>query len=447
MPDLKDTIAAEATPPGRGSVRIVRVSGEGALAAARTLFRPRGVAPWEADRTLCLGDLAGPTGVLDRCLAVVFKAPDSFTGEDVVEFQVHGSPGVVRGLLDRAMALGARYALPGEFSFRAYLNGKVSVMEAEAVNALVAAETDGQAEGLAGGLAGQGERQIQGLSDRLLTLRAAWEARIDFPEDVGGSALPEEMEDLRVLERSLQALARSGRTARRLREGWRVALVGAVNSGKSSLFNTMLKRERALVTPHPGTTRDVLEESVQIGRYPLVLLDTAGVRSSSDPVEALGVAAGLEAARRADAALLVYDGGEGWSDRDEAVLAALDSPPMAILANKLDLVPHGRAKAGALSVSALTGQGLEALSDALQAWMEAEAPREGEILVSERQVAHADAAARACGRALEDLSQGASEEVALQSLAEAQRALEDLLAGGPAADLYDRIFSTFCIGK
>ncbi len=328
MADLFETIAAEATPPGRGAVRVVRISGREALPILKSMFRAKGPVPWDRPRCLCLGDV-GLSGQppLDRALAVYFVAPDSFTGEDVVEIQAHGAPGVVRGLLDLAAAAGARMALPGEFSYRAYLNGKVTVMEAEAVNALVAAETDGQAVGLGGGLRGGLERDLRQIQDGIMDVRAECEARIDFPEDVETPSLVPMREKVAGLAEELESLLEKSSSLRYLREGWRVALVGPVNSGKSSLFNALLRRERALVTPHPGTTRDVLEESLQVGGYPLILIDTAGVRDTEDPVESLGVARGLEVAGLADGALLVFDGHKGWGEEEEALLGQLPASP------------------------------------------------------------------------------------------------------------------------
>ena len=451
MADLFDTIAAEATPPGRGAVRVVRISGSKALPILKSTFSAKGPAPWDRPRCLCLGDVGLPgRPPLDRALAVCFAAPDSFTGEDVVEIQAHGAPGVIRGLLDLAGAAGARMALPGEFSYRAYLNGKVTVMEAEAVNALVAAETDGQAAGLGGGLRGGLERDLRQIQEGIMDLRAECEARIDFPEDVETPSLVPVREKVAGLAGELENLLERSSSLRYLREGWRVALVGPVNSGKSSIFNALLRRERALVTPHPGTTRDVLEESLQIGGYPLILIDTAGVRDTEDPIECLGVARGQEVAGLADAALLVFDGHKGWGCEEEVLLGQLPASPLAILANKADLGltggPHPE-HGEHLAISALTGEGLDALIGRVQAWMEEGAPKGREVFTADRQVETVRRSLEGCRAALQSLEAGESEELAAQGLSLAQRALDECLTGGDAEDLYDRIFSKFCIGK
>ena len=426
---------------------MVRLSGREAGPILRKVFRPAADSPWCVPRRLCLGDVTAHQGTtLDHALAVFFEAPDSFTGEDVAELHLHGAPGIVRGVMDAVQRLGARRALPGEFSYRAFLNAKISLMAAEAINVLVTAETESQATDLGRGLRGGLEDELRAMLGRILDLRARWEAQIDFPEDVSeGRPMAETGEVGEIVERLSDLLATS-RSLRRLREGWRVALVGPVNSGKSSLFNALLHRERALVTPHPGTTRDVLEEAIQVAGYPLVLLDTAGLRPTPDPVETVGQAWGLQAARDADATLLVYDMARGWGEPEETVLRALQVPPLAVVGNKRDLA-DGVIARDHLRVSAVTGEGLGDLISLLGAWMEEEAPRGREILLSERQVEVTARALDGARRALEAWTEGRSEELALQGLVQAQRSLEELLTGKGDEDLYDLIFSRFCVGK
>ncbi len=446
MPDLTDTIVAEATPPGRGSVRVIRISGSAAAALLGAAFVPSGAKPMERPRRLCLGTLLSASGeALDRALAVWFPSPRSLTGEDVAEIQVHGGRGIVRGGLESLERLGCRVALPGEFSYRAYLNGKVSLMEAEAVNALVEAETAAQAVRLGGVLHGRLSEDLADLRSELLSLRADWEARIDFPEETGDGGA--DRNRVAALLERLSRLEGDGRAARFMREGWRLALVGRVNTGKSSLFNALLKRERALVTPHAGTTRDVIEESIEVGGYPVVLQDTAGVRAARDPVEAAGVERSRETAGQADGTLFVYDAAAGWGSEDENLLAGLERPPVGILANKRDLPQSGQRREGALGVSARTGEGLKEVVDLIEGWMERSLPRSIPALVCQRQVEAARRAADGCREAMEALEAGHSEEVALQGLGRAQRAMDELLGGGGAEHLYDLIFARFCIGK
>ena len=425
---------------------MIRVSGSAAAALLRAAFVASGVGPMERPRRLCLGTLMTASGeVLDRALAVWFPAPHSLTGEDVAEIHVHGGRGIVRGGLECLERFGGRKALPGEFSYRAYLNGKISLMEAEAVNALVEAESAAQAVRVGGALHGRLAEDLASLRSELLSLRADWEARIEFPEEAedGGA----DRNRVAALLERLCGLEEEGRAVRFMREGWRLALVGRVNTGKSSLFNALLKRERALVTPHPGTTRDVIEESIEVGGYPVVLQDTAGVRTARDPVEAAGVERSRETARQADGTLFVYDAAAGWSSEDEGLLAGLERPPVAILANKRDLPESGRRREGALWVSERTGGGLKEVGELLEIWMERSLPRGIPALVCERQVEAVRRAADGCREAMQALEAGHSEEVALQGLGRAQSAMDDLLGGGGSEQLYDAVFSRFCIGK
>jgi tRNA modification GTPase len=325
----------------------------------------------------------------------------------------------------------------------------MDVLQAEAVQALIDAESEGQVREFAEGLGGESACSVAlaGLRDALVGLRASWEARVDFPEDVSASPRAAEMADLDDVIDGFVDAAESGKRLRYLREGLRVALVGPVNSGKSSLFNAILKRERALVTPHPGTTRDTLEESIQVAGFPLVLIDTAGIRETVEPVERLGVERSLEAARRADGTILVYDGTKGWGRDEEAVLAALPERPLAILANKADLPGHGAGKSGTVSSSVVTGQGLASVVEALGAWVEERVPRGSVVMASERQADCVRRALEGCLRAREALKAGFTEEVALQGIKNAQDAMDELFGGGSPEELYDRIFSSFCIGK
>ncbi len=451
MPDPRGTLVAEATPPGRGSLRVVRLSGEGALALLRALFEPEGFAPWDHPRRLCLGTIQDQAGTaMDEGLAVYFAAPASFTGEEMAEFQCHGSPGVVEALKAACVALGARPALPGEFSFRAFLNGKLSLPDAEAVQALTACETALQARACGPEAARGLSRRAAGWRDRLLDVMASWEARLDFPEDAPALAGAERAGALAELSAELGELLEAAGRARPLRRGWRVALCGPPNSGKSSLFNALLQRERALVTPHPGTTRDVIEEAVDLEGLPVVLLDTAGVRAPGDPVEALGIERGLAAAREADGVLLLWDGSRGWDEETQRLLETLSEKLVAAVETRADLGPSaGDAPAGVpgFRVSNTTGEGLAALAAHLAAWARRTLPAGGLLLLNDRQLSALAEARRACDGAEALLAAGESEEVALQELRAARRALDDLLGGSDPEALYDRVFRAFCIGK
>ncbi len=449
MVDLERTIVAEATAPGRAPLRVVRLSGEQAFELLRRVFRPDGGGnPWDRPRVMTLGQIIDSEGrTLDKALAVCFAGPASLTGEDVVELHVHGAKGVVRSVVERLVDDGARPALPGEFSYRAVLNGKMDVVEAEAVQALVEAETEGQVQRIAGGFNGGLSRELNGIRDAILELRAAWEGRVDFPEDVASGPGDRDERALGELIERMEDAVQSGKSVRSLKEGLRLALVGPVNSGKSSLFNALLRRERALVTPHPGTTRDTLEETIQIGGFPVVLIDTAGIRDTAEPVEVIGVERSLESAGAADGTLMVYDGAAGWGATEDEVLARLARAPVVRVANKADLASYEGGVQGAIETSAVTGSGLDRLANRLAAWVQEHIPRGSVFMVSERQAGCVADAVKGCIRAREALEAGQTEEVALSGLREAQEAMDELLGRGSPEDLYDRVFSRFCIGK
>ncbi len=452
MPDVTATIVAEATPAGRGGLSVVRLSGDKSLEILRKLFSPRMTpAPWSSPRRLVLGEFLDSGGsVLDLGLAVYFEAPASFTGEDVVEFNLHGSPAVVLAVKRACIELGARPALPGEFSFRAVLNGRSGLIEAEAANEMASFETALQAK--SGGIAAAGglHSRAEALRQRVLELSAAWEARVEFPEDFppcGGLA----RDELAVVRREVMELLDISHTSSPLRRGWRVALCGAVNVGKSSLFNAILQRERALVTPHPGTTRDILEETIDLRGLPLVLIDTAGVRESGDPVEKLGVERGLEAARSADGVLLLYSKETGWRREEESLAASLAGKVIGLVETKSDLA-RGASEAPQLgltrfSLSNVTGEGFPPLMSHLADWALASLPGEAPVLLNERQRAALERASECLAGADGSLASGHTEEVALAFIGEAARAFDDLLGKKPPEYLYELIFSKFCIGK
>lgn len=452
MPDLSGTIVAEATPAARGSLRVLRLSGTRSFDILKAAFVPlEGIPPWEAPRSLVLGSALGASGkAVDRGMAVCFPGPRSLTGEDVVELHLHGAPGVVRAVLETLVGAGGRPALPGEFSFRAWVNGKCSLLDAEAVQALVGSETEGQASRLAAaglGRAFQGE--VESLREALMDLKTRLEARVDFPEDAGAGDAAGEDALLDEAEGRLSGLISSARSVRSLRSGFRVALVGPPNVGKSALFNALLKRERALVTPHPGTTRDVLEETLEVAGLPVTICDTAGIRETEEPVERLGVARSLEAASGSDGAVMVYGLDKGWDAEAEGARARLGSQPILVAANKADLHVHAAARPSDVRVSALTGEGLGALVDALGRWVAERTPRPGPHPYALRHVESLREARDACRRAANARREGLSEEYVVQGVGDAVDALDDLLTGGPGdpEELYERIFSSFCIGK
>ena len=431
--NFKDPICAIATPPGKGAIGVVRLSGEGALEIAARAFRGKDPRRLQGGR-FTLGEVVDPaTGeVLDQALLLVFRAPHSYTGEDLVEFQTHGSPAVLRRVMEVLVSLGARPAGRGEFTLRAYLNGKLDLAQAEAVLALIEAEGELARRQALRGLEGALSRKIAALEERLLDLLAHIQALLDYPEE---GVEPHRAEGvIREALEEVEGLLAQAKASRLAQKGARLALVGAPNAGKSSLLNALLGYERALVSPIPGTTRDYLEAPLELFGIPLVAVDTAGVRETEDPLERAGVERALRVAQEADLILYV-------ADRS----VPRPSPPplpwerVIRVATKADLPPAWEDPAF-LPVSSLTGEGLERLKRALKEALLGGGG--GEFLLTERQV---EALLRARERLLEALA--LPEDLMGLALEEALRAFSALTGKEVAEEVVARVFQNFCVGK
>ena len=443
-----DTIAAIATPPGQGALSVIRVSGAAAEAVLRKVFRPRGnLTPWESARRAVLGDFLAEDGsVLDEGLVVFFRGPASFTGEDTFEFTGHGGALVTRRVLERLLRAGAKGAQPGEFTQRAFINGRLDLTRAEAVMDLIGAQSDRALRMATGLLSGSLGRKIAEACDGLVGVLAHVEAYIDFPEEdidpETGMALCARMSEVLGLVRALENSAYRGRI---LREGVRVVLCGSPNAGKSSLLNHLLGRDRAIVSPVAGTTRDTIEESVQMRGYAIRLIDTAGIRESDDLVEAEGVVRSQREVDLADIILAVIDGSAGshsaYVPEDKRVLRIF---------NKADLTEHADwSGVEGVRVSCLTGQGLDALECAVEQQI-----GEGGLLsdtdepaVNARQADALRRAAVALEAALSGMEAAVGTELVAEDLREALGALGEIVGRVDADDILGRIFSSFCIGK
>ena len=431
--NLKEPICAIATPPGKGAIGVVRLSGEGALEIAARAFRGKDPRRLKGGR-FTLGEVVDPaTGeVLDQALLLVFRAPHSYTGEDLVEFQTHGSPAVLRRVMEVLVSLGARPAGRGEFTLRAYLNGKLDLAQAEAVLALIEAEGELARRQALRGLEGALSRKIAALEERLLDLLAHIQALLDYPEE---GVEPHRAEGvIREALAEVEGLLAQAKASRLAQKGARLALVGAPNAGKSSLLNALLGYERALVSPIPGTTRDYLEAPLELFGIPLVAVDTAGVRETADPLERAGVERALRVAQEADLILYVAD-------------RSVPRPPPPPLpwervirvATKADLPPAWEDPAF-LPVSSLTGEGLERLKEALKEALLGSGG--GEFLLTERQV---EALLRARERLLEALA--LPEDLMGLALEEALKAFSALTGKEVAEEVVARVFQNFCVGK
>ncbi|HEV2619434.1 MAG TPA: tRNA uridine-5-carboxymethylaminomethyl(34) synthesis GTPase MnmE [Acidobacteriaceae bacterium] len=464
-----DTIVAISTPVGRGGIGVVRVSGPRALDVAQPVLRLRHELAAGRARFGAVVDTASGD-VLDECVATYFAAPHSYTGEDVVEIAAHGAPVLLEYLVRACCAAGARLAEAGEFTQRAFLAGRIDLTQAEAVDDLIGSSTLEQARLAARQLGGALAKIVAPVKEQLVGLIAALEAGIDFAED-DIDVLPAEVIAAEIAEvrGPLEQLERSFAYGRVVRDGFRLAIVGRPNAGKSSLFNRLVERDRAIVTAKPGTTRDLVTETVAIGGIPVELVDTAGLREGADEAERMGIAKSHEAMADADVLLLVIDAAAGWSEEDAAVLQRIGAAGNVLeVWNKCDLVADRAAEipfrmmepsrkghsnlhanVGAVRTSAVTGAGIAELRVAIVRAVGGDggALREAAMLTNLRQhqavsaaVAGLDAARAAVGAAI-------PHEMVMLDLYGALRGLDALTGATTSEDVLRLIFSKFCIGK
>ena len=460
-----DTIAAIATAvaPGEGSVAIVRVSGPQAEAIARRLFVAPGQQLWESHRVL-YGHVVDPaTGErVDEVLLLLMRAPRSFTCEDVVEFQGHGGLVAVQRVLALVLAAGARRAQPGEFSQRAFLNGRLDLTRAEALVEMVTARSTRAAQLAMAGLDGGVQQCLSALRESLLDQLAELEARVDFEEDLPPLDAVAVCAAVTVVRQQLEQLVTEADQGVLLRQGLRVAIIGRPNVGKSSLLNHLSGRERAIVTDLPGTTRDLLESELVLHGVPITLLDTAGIRDTDDPIEQLGIARSRGALASADAVLLLFDLREGWVPADQALREQVPEGAMLLIAgNRADatglpvglhqsdgsLVPLVEGDAPLVLFSAQSGAGVDALVAELLRRCGATATQGLQLALNERQRDLAAAAAASLTQVLEAAAQQLPWDFWTIDLRAAVRALGEITGAEVSEAVLDRVFSRFCIGK
>ncbi len=441
-PAKPDLIAAIATAPGRGGVGVVRVSGAD-VAPLATAILGRVPAPRRATFNRFL-DAAGE--VLDEGIALYFAAPHSFTGEHVLELQGHGGPVVLDLVLRRCIELGARLAEPGEFSRRAFLNGKLDLAQAEAVADLIDAASNEAARSAVRSLAGVFSARIAELVEGLTRLRMLVEATLDFPEEeIDFLKQADAFGRLDALDASLAAVRAQARQGALLREGLTVVLIGQPNVGKSSLLNQLAGFEAAIVTEIAGTTRDTVREAIQIQGVPLHVVDTAGLRETDDAVERLGIARTWAAVEKADVALLLVDAAHGLGGEETAILARLPQIVRLTIHNKIDVTGEAPRVAGdEIWLSARTGAGVELLRTKLLEAAGWRAAGEGAFMARTR---HLDALGRAATHLSAARASTAQLELFAEELRLAQAALSEITGEFTADDLLGEIFSSFCIGK
>jgi len=460
--ELDDTIVAISTPQGRGGIGVVRLAGPEAKAIAAPLFRLRH--ELEPGRAI-FGELIEPsTGErIDEVVVTFFHKPYSYTTDDIVEISAHGAPVVLRYVVELAVTAGARLAEPGEFTLRAFLNGRLDLTQAEAVRDLIESQTLYQAKVAAQQLGGALAHRLQSIKQRLVELIAVLEAGIDFAEDDVPVATEETIQQrLEEIQGPLAALDASFTYGKVVHEGMTLAIVGRPNVGKSSLFNRLVERERAIVTATPGTTRDLVSETVSLGGIPVRLVDTAGIRAASDEAESIGIEKAYEALADADLVLVVIDLSQPAAEEDARLVEMVGERPKILVQNKADLTSpqgvanreqeaggSGQEKNGIVRTSALTGEGLERLREEILQHVAGDAARQCEsgFLTNVRHqelVRGAIAGLDAGRRALE---QNIPHEMMLLDLYTALHALDGITGATTTDDILNLIFSSFCIGK
>lgn len=442
-------IAAIATPHGPGGIGVIRVSGTGSRALVEAMLQQR---PEWRPRTAHRAVVVSPSGaVLDSSLATWFPEPNSYTGQETVELSLHGSPVVLRAVLDGICAAGARLAEPGEFTLRAFLNGKLDLPQAEAVRDLIDATTLYQAQVAVQQMSGSVSRRLAPVKNQLLELIALLEAGIDFAEDdVEVAPSSEILHRLDAIAAAIGELIRSFRYGKLVHDGALLAIAGRPNVGKSSLFNALLGHDRAIVTEIPGTTRDVVSETLSIGGIPVRLADTAGVRESGDAVEKLGIERTWQTLADADLALVVIDLSQPLTDEDVSIIDRAAAAGRHLIAgNKVDLPQRALATGPVIPVSAKTGDGVEELRQAILAALMPDGAqgREEGFITSLRHEQLLREAEASIERAQATTSGGLPHEMILIDLYSALLPIDGITGRTTADDILNRIFTTFCIGK
>ena len=446
--NLDDTIVAIATPPGRGGIGVVRLAGPEALSISRPVLRLKhGLAAGRA----IVGELIDSSGErIDEVVVTYFAKPHSYTTDDMVEISAHGSPVVLQHIVEVALAAGARLAEPGEFTMRAFLNGRLDLTQAEAVRDLIDSQTLYQAKVAAQQLNGALSQRLQPIKQQLVELIAVLEAGIDFAED-DVSVLPgaQIAERIQQIQAPLQALAQSFSYGQIVQQGFTLAIVGRPNVGKSSLFNRLVERERAIVTSTPGTTRDLVSETVAIGGIPVRLVDTAGIRRALDEAEKIGIQKSMEALADADLVLVVVDSSQPLTVEDRELLKDAGQRPAILVQNKADLGNTAESVNSAVRTSAVTGAGIPELRDEILRHVGAEngAQEEAAFLTNLRHQRLVTDSLRALSAAETAVSNKTPHEMLLLDLYSALRALDEITGATTNDDILNLIFSRFCIGK
>lgn len=440
------TIVALSTPHGRGAIAVIRLSGPDALSIVKQLTTDLDnvKARYATLTKICL---PGTHEILDEVLVTFFKSPESVTGEDVIEISCHGSPVIVREILDLVVSMGARFAGPGEFTLRALTNRKINLIQAEAIRDLIAAQTEAAVKQAARQVGGELSQAITGLEEELIRVIVLLESAVEFVEDdLPAAELGSVKATLRSIRKGIGDLADSYSAGRLLQSGIQVAIVGSPNAGKSSLFNRLISRDRAIVTDVPGTTRDTLSETIDLKGIPVLLTDTAGLRQTTDTIESLGIERTQRAIIDADLVLEVVDATDPLIDE---VNSNQNTTSIRVL-NKCDLVIAERflSDQDSVHVSALTGEGIDSLHTAILAFLQrGDVDNEGLLVTNARHYDLLKSAGDELDHAISALNDRLSEELILVSLHNALKYLGRITGETTTEDILSQVFATFCIGK
>jgi tRNA modification GTPase len=453
----RDTIAAISTPPGPGGVGMVRITGPDAKAVGRKIFTPLGSGPSPnlEPRKAFVGRVhypGLPDEPIDQAVWLYFKSPRSFTGEDTIEITAHGGPLIMGGILEAATLAGARLAEPGEFTRRAFNNGRIDLSQAEAIASLIFATTEQARRVMQRQVEGAMGREAQRLRKGLLEVKVELESAIDFPEDVDDIQPEELVQTINGVMESVERLLNTAREGIAMTEGLRVVIAGTPNVGKSSLLNALLQEDRAIVHEVAGTTRDYIEGRISINGIPMIVVDTAGIRGEADPLEGEGIVRTRNLMQGADLLLIVIDGSRSMSLDEQQLLQETTHTRRVVAVNKSDLLPHPALEVPeeAVKISALTGQGVDTLKGSIhdtytgggQAINEADG-----VVTSLRQAEALEKVRDGCGRVIQGLTKSLEPELLAVDLEEALMGVGELTGEITIDEVLEEIFSRFCIGK
>jgi len=453
-----DTICAIATPTGTSAIGVIRISGHQSIPIAQSVFKGKGNLHNAKTHTILYGEVYDKSRmeIVDEAVFLIMKGPHSYTGEDVVEIQSHGNPFVLHKILTLLLAFGARLAVPGEFSRRAFLSGRIDLAQAEAIMEMISSHSEGRYKWAIEQLRGKLSGKIHEIRGSLLALIAQIEASINFSEEGLSFDTQDQIgERIHSILKEIQSLISGYEEGRKIRDGFFVVIVGRPNVGKSSLLNLLLKEERAIVTPYPGTTRDTLEEWVDIDGLTVRLIDTAGYRETSDPIESEGVRRGEEALKASDVVLWVIDGSEPVQEEDRVISKILKNSKKIVIVNKSDLpkrineefVNICTENTLTVRVSTVTTEGLSDLKSHIKTMLIENPERERPLVALLRHKAALSSAENAICRAVAAAREGVSWEFIAADLRMATDAMGDIVGETTTDEILDQIFSQFCIGK